>query len=195
MAGVAESEAVAHLDAGRFREAFELLVDLYQGKVFGLAWSVMQDRAAAEDMAQEAFVRIWKALPGYRGEASLSTWIFAIARNTCLSGRRRLAAHAASSLDQPEVRAAAEALHPCEDRHLADHDMRALLGRLSDKYRRVLTLFYLEDRSYEQVAALLGIPMGTVKTYLHRGKKELGALIAARGNEEMRECPALNTKT
>ncbi len=194
MAAVADSEVVAHLEAGRFREAFDALLDVYESKVFALAYSVVQNRAAAEDLAQDAFVRIWKGLPRFRGESSLSTWIYAISRNACLSGRRRWVAGAASPLDLPEVRAAAEVRHPREDRHAEEQQTRDLLARLPDKYRRVLTLFYLEDRSYEQVAGLLGIPIGTVKTYLHRGKKELGALMAARGKGESRECPALNTK-
>jgi RNA polymerase sigma-70 factor (ECF subfamily) len=173
---------------------FESLVDEYQGKVFRLAYSMLGDRAAAEDLAQEVFVRIWKALPGFRGDSSLSTWVFAIARNTCLSRRRREAARHAASLDVAQVRAEAESLHAREDRHPQELDMRDLLAKISGKHRRVLTLFYLEDRSYEQVAELLGLPMGTVKTYLHRGKKELGALLAARRKEEGLACPAVHSK-
>jgi RNA polymerase sigma-70 factor (ECF subfamily) len=162
-------------------DQFELLVESYHAKVFRLAYSMVGDRAAAEDLAQDVFVRIWKALPGFRGESALSTWVFAIARNTCLSRRRREAARRAVSLEIPRVRAEAESLHAREDR--ADFEMRDLLGRVSEKYRQALVLFYLEDRSYEQVAELLGLPLGTVKTYLHRGKKELGALLMARGKE------------
>jgi RNA polymerase sigma-70 factor, ECF subfamily len=73
--------------------------------------------------------------------------------------------------------------------------MRDLLGRIPEKHRRALMLFYLEDRSYEQVATILGLPMGTVKTYLHRGKKELGALLEARRKEEVLPCPAVHSKT
>jgi RNA polymerase sigma-70 factor (ECF subfamily) len=158
---------------------FEPLVEAYQSKVFRLAYSIMGERAAAEDLTQEVFVKIWRALPGYRGEASLGTWVFAIARNTCLSRRRREAARRAVSLDVAAVRAVAESQHAREDPHGRELEMRDLLARLPEKYRHVLTLFYLEDRSYEQVAETLGLPLGTVKTYLHRGKKELGALMVA----------------
>jgi RNA polymerase sigma-70 factor (ECF subfamily) len=174
---------------------FEQLVDEYGAKVFRLAYSLLGERAAAEDLAQEVFLRIWKGLPGYRGEASLATWVFAIARNTCLSHRRREASRRAASLDVPEVRAAAESLHARTDGHGAALEMRDLLGRIPEKYRRALTLFYLEDRSYEQVAMILDLPMGTVKTYLHRGKKELGALLEARQKEGAPLCPALHSKT
>lgn len=172
---------------------FERLVQDYQDRVFRLAYSMLGERAAAEDMAQEIFVKIWKALPGYRGEASLGTWVFAIARNTCLSRRRREAAKRAASLEVAEVRAAAESLNAREDRHGGELEMRDLLAHVPEKYRRVLTLFYLEDRSYEQVAETLGLPLGTVKTYLHRGKKELGALLGARRKEGGATCPAAHS--
>lgn len=174
---------------------FERLVEEYGTKVFRLAYSMLGDRAAAEDLAQEVFLRIWKGLPGYRGEASLATWVFAIARNTCLSHRRREASRRAASLDVAEVRAAAESLHARVDGHGAALEMRDLLSRIPEKYRRPLMLFYLEDRSYEQVAMILGLPMGTVKTFLHRGKKELGALLEARRKEATLVCPALHSKT
>ncbi len=174
---------------------FERLVEEYGTKIFRLAYSMLGDRAAAEDLAQEVFLRIWKGLPGYRGEASLGTWVFTVARNTCLSQRRREAARKAASLDVDEVRAAAESLHARSDGHGAQLEMRDLLGRIPEKYRRPLMLFYLEDRSYEQVAMILDLPMGTVKTYLHRGKKELGALVEARRKEGAPLCPALHSKT
>ena len=130
-------------------------MEQYQAKVFRLAYSILGDRAAAEDLAQEVFVKIWKALPGYRGEASVGSWVFAIARNTCLSHRRREASRRASSLDVAAVRASAESRHARPDRHSGELEMRDLLSRIPEKYRRVLTLFYLEDRSYEQVAEIL----------------------------------------
>ncbi|MGO9097267.1 MAG: RNA polymerase sigma factor [Bryobacteraceae bacterium] len=174
---------------------FERLVEEYGTKIFRLAYSMLGDRAAAEDLAQEVFLRIWKGLPGYRREASLSSWVFAIARNTCLSHRRREASRRAASLDVAAVRAEAESLHARSDGHGAALEMWDLLGRIPEKHRRPLMLFYMEDRSYEQVAMILDLPMGTVKTYLHRGKKELGALLEARRKEGALLCPALHSKT
>ncbi len=176
-------------------DQFEALVDQYHAKVFRLAFSIMGDRASAEDLAQEVFIRIWKALPGYRGGASLASWVFTIARNTCLSHRRIEASRKASSLDVAEVRASAESLHSRTDRHGDELEMRDLLARIPEKYRRVLTLFYLEDQSYAQVAEILDLPLGTVKTFLHRGKKELGALIAAGRKEGGLACSAVDLKT
>ena len=163
-----------YLDASRYREAFELLLDRYQQKAFRLAYSMLGDESSAEEMTQDAFLRIWKALPSYRGDASLSTWIYAITRNRCLTGRKDLRDRRAVSMEEPGVSAAVDsrlASKPESCQRLPDSDI--LLAQLSPPYREVLRLFYLEEKSYEEVAAMLGLPLGTVKTYLHRARKEL----------------------
>jgi RNA polymerase sigma-70 factor, ECF subfamily len=172
-------------------QAFERLLDEYRDKVFRLACSLLSDEAAAEDATQEIFLKIWRALPDFRGESSISTWIYAIARNTCLTRRRFAAEHRTFSLDEADA-AEIPAPNPPPD----DSDLRAAIARLPEKYRRVLVLFYLEDRSYQQVALALGVPMGTVKTFLHRAKKELAVLLAEpnRGKESAIPWPALNSK-
>jgi RNA polymerase sigma-70 factor (ECF subfamily) len=173
-------------------QAFERLLDEYRDKVFRLAWSLLGDESAAEDAAQEIFLKIWKALPDFRGESSVSTWIYAIARNTCLTRRRIAADRRTYSLDEAN---AAEIPSP-DPPAASDTDLRAAIGRLPAKYARVLVLFYLEDRSYQQVALALGLPMGTVKTFLHRAKKELALLLAAQNmrKESPVPWPALNSK-
>ena len=170
---------------------FERLLGEYREKVFRLACSLLSDEAAAEDATQEIFLKIWRALPDFRGESSVSTWIYAIARNTCLTRRRFAAEHRTFSLDEAK---ASEI--PAPNPPPADSDLRAAIARLPEKYRRVLVLFYLEDRSYQQVALALGVPMGTVKTFLHRAKKELAVLLAEpnRGKESSISWPALNSK-
>jgi RNA polymerase sigma-70 factor (ECF subfamily) len=161
-----------HLDAGRRREAFGLLVDRYQDKVFHLALSLVRDRTVAEDMAQEVFMKIWKGLAGYSGAASLSTWIYAVGRNTCLTELNRRAL-------RPKVLTGESVTDPIADPLAAGCDMEArldakvLLARLPERYRQAMVLYYLEERSYQEVAAMLGVPMGTVKTFLHRAKKML----------------------
>jgi RNA polymerase sigma-70 factor (ECF subfamily) len=145
----------------------------YGDKVFRLAYSILDNRAVAEDAAQDAFVRVWRALPSYRGLASVSTWVYAIARNTSLTALKRQQARSAFSLDEPAVRTRAEnqaAATPGEERW---PDLPRLVSRLPEKYRQVILLFYMEEKSYDEVAALLDLPMGTVKTYLHRARKAL----------------------
>ncbi len=147
------------------------MVDRYRDKVFHLALGLTRDRDGAEDMTQEIFIRIWKGLAGYTGAASLSTWIYTVARNACLTELKRLASGPRVSAEASAMEDVAAVEVPGPDDGTLD--VRALLGRLPERYRQVVTLYYLEERSYREVAAMLGIPMGTVKTFLHRAKKEL----------------------
>ena len=167
------------LDARLYAEAFELAVERYKDKVFRLAFSMMRNETQAEDIAQDAFVKIWKALPGYHGGASLSTWIYTITRNTCLTELKKRSTRPTVSLQEPDMEAAADSIPALQSRAAdtsAEMDAETLLARLPEKYRRIITLFYLEQKSYEETAALLGIPLGTVKTLLFRAKKELLAI-------------------
>jgi RNA polymerase sigma-70 factor, ECF subfamily len=165
-----------HLAAGQYHAAFELVVERYSVKVFHLAYSMIGNETQAEDLAQEALLRTWKGLPGYHGGASLSTWIYTIARNTCLTELKRSAQHPTVSMDEPGFAAAIDsvpALQSSDPESGLEMDVRQMLSQLPEKYRQVITLFYLEQKSYERVAALLGVPLGTVKTFLYRAKKEL----------------------
>ena len=171
---VVDEDIRTYLDARRYREAFELLLDRYQHKAFRLAYSMLGDEASAEEMTQDTFLRIWKALPSYRGDASLSTWIYAITRNRCLTGRKELRERQAMSIEEPGVRAAVDSRFASKPERLQSlPDSALLLAQLSPPYREALRLFYLEEKSYEEVSAMLGLPLGTVKTYLHRARKQL----------------------
>jgi RNA polymerase sigma-70 factor (ECF subfamily) len=162
------------LAAGRHARAFDLVVLAYKDRVFRLAYSILKDRAAAEDAAQETFVRVWKALPGFDGRAALGTWIYAITRNTCLMELRRR--RPTVSFDDPDSTeaqhaAASIATGPAEDPE-RDNLLR-LVETLPRNQQEAVRLFYLEDRSYETVAEQLGMPLGTVKNLLHRARKRL----------------------
>jgi RNA polymerase sigma-70 factor (ECF subfamily) len=164
------------LQSRLYAEAFERLVERYREKVFRLAYSMMHNETQAEDIAQDVFVKIWKALPVYDARASLSTWIYTITRNTCLTELKKRATRPTISLHDPEMEAAAESIPALQSRSAdagAETDVGNLLVQLPEKYRRVITLFYLEQKAYEEVAAMLGIPLGTVKTLLFRARKEL----------------------
>jgi RNA polymerase sigma-70 factor (ECF subfamily) len=164
-----DEEIRAQLDRQRWQQAFELVLKHYQTKVFHLALSMLQNREHAEDASQEIFIRIWRALPAYRGQSSVSTWIFSIARNACLTALKRSSARRTVSLDEPGLRTAVERL-PAER---PSPDLASLIAELPEKQRQVVALFYMEEKSYEEVARLLDMPMGTVKTHLFRARKEL----------------------
>jgi RNA polymerase sigma-70 factor (ECF subfamily) len=171
-----DSDIRRQLEARQYSEAFGLLLERFKEKVFRLAYSILRNETQAEDAAQDVFVRIWKGLPSYHGGASLSTWIYAIARNTCLTERTRRGRHPTVSLQEPEMEAAADfipALQSADPAPGAEMDVETLLAQLPEKHRQVITLFYLEQKAYEEVASMLGLPLGTVKTLLFRAKKEL----------------------
>ena len=164
------------LERREFREAFERLVPLYSEKVFHLALSMLRNPTQAEDMTQETLFRVWKGLPGYNGSASLSTWIYTIARNTCLTELKKRAARPTVSLDEPDLEGARDAIPALQstDRETGvEMDVHQMLEQLPEKYRQVISLYYLEQKSYEEVSRLLNLPLGTVKTFLYRAKKEL----------------------
>jgi len=161
-----DEEIRALLEKRQFREAFELLMPEYQNKVFRLAYSMLGNKALAEETTQEIFIRIWKSLAGYRGQSSISTWIYTIARNTSLTAIR-------ANLSRPVQIEASDV--PAAMPRESSIDWEYLLSQLPEKHRQVLVLFYMEEKSYDEVAKLLDLPMGTVKTYLHRARKELAA--------------------
>jgi RNA polymerase sigma-70 factor (ECF subfamily) len=165
----ADQNIAALLAEGRRTEAFETLLAAYQDKVFRLCYSMLGDRARAEDAAQESFLRIWKSMDRYRGDAALGTWIFSVTRNVSLTAISKRGADRSAPIEEAE-RVAPQA--PGRER-----DVARLVAQLPGNYRQVIMLFYMEDKSYEEVARMLDLPMGTVKTYLHRARKQLATMV------------------
>lgn len=169
----ADADVHARLRSGEFRQAFELLLRRYRDRVFRLTLSMLRHRSDAEEVTQDVFLRLWRALPGYSGRASLSTWIYVISRNACLSRIRKRRPEV--SLDDSDAQrgAAMEALTvpPTDDSAVAS--VTRMLELLPQRYGEVVTLFYMEDKSCEQTAASLGIPVGTVKALLHRARQRM----------------------
>jgi len=170
---------------GRER-AFALLLPRYERKVFRLCCALLRDPTQAQDTAQESLVRIWKGLPGYDGRASLSSWIYTITRNRCLSAIERRRARAPVNDSEAELEsqiAPGTESHQSED---ASAILRELIDLLPERYRRTLTLFYFEDRSVGEVARQLGSPEGTIKTTLFRARAALAQLMQQRGLDDPR---------
>lgn len=178
----ADADIHAHLHARAYRAAFEQLVPRYRDRVYRLCVSIVRDRALAEDIAQEVFIRIWRALPRFAGQSLLSTWIYAIARNACLSQLRKQRVHL--SLDEPDSWQQTQVPVTEQPADEAVTSVTQLLDRLPERYRQAVTLFYMEDKSYEQTAESLELPLGTVKALLHRARKRL---IELTGEERERE--------
>jgi RNA polymerase sigma-70 factor (ECF subfamily) len=179
-----DADLVEALRRGDRHAVLEGLMDRYRQKVMHLAVSIVRDPVLAEDMAQTTFVKVWQALPKFDGRAALSTWLYTIARNTCLTAvtrERRMVpledfAEVADDDGDPSVFGTAQAGLETAGQAAAEYDVAQLLEQLPEPYRRVVVLFYLEDRSCEEVGDLLSMPTGTVKALLHRGRKRLAAL-------------------
>ncbi|HEY5807633.1 MAG TPA: RNA polymerase sigma factor [Povalibacter sp.] len=179
-----DADLLAALKAGDRRAVLEGLMDRYRQKVMHLAVSIVRDPVLAEDLAQTTFVKVWQALPKFDGRAALSTWLYTIARNTCLTAverERRIVpledfAEVADDDGDPMVFGTAQAGVETAGQASAEYDVAKLLEQLPEPYRRVVVLFYLEDRTCEEVGELLSMPTGTVKALLHRGRKKLAAL-------------------
>jgi RNA polymerase sigma-70 factor (ECF subfamily) len=174
-ASQADADILERLQARQFREAFAILLPRYRDKVFRLTFSMLRDRAMAEDTTQDVLLRIWRALPGFAGQSQLSTWIYAITKNGCLSElrKRRPTVSLDQNDDDDSYNPAVAALAAPEADDSATVSVSQLLDQLPERYRQAVVLFYMEDKSYEQTAASLGLPLGTVKALLHRARKRL----------------------
>jgi RNA polymerase sigma-70 factor (ECF subfamily) len=159
-------------------DAFGRLVLLHQDFVYDLALRVLRDPAESEDLAQEAFVRAWLGLPNFRGQAQFRTWLYRIVTNLCYnrlpSLRRELTSLGDDCLDNMVCDEVLN-INPADS--LEARERRAALyhaiEQLPDSYRLLVTLRYQQELSYEEIAAVVNLPLGTVKTGLFRAKERL----------------------
>ncbi len=186
-----DRDLIEMLRGGAHEPAFAQLLQRYEGKVYRLCCALLRDTTQAQDAAQESWVRIWKALPRYDERASLSTWIYTITRNRCLSALERR--RALASLSDGPVDDEVQALHAGDvtPDEASEHDdrcalLRELVELLPERQRRVLTLFYYEGRSVAEAAEMLGMPAGSVKTALFRARAALGEQLRRRGLDDPR---------
>jgi RNA polymerase sigma-70 factor (ECF subfamily) len=152
--------------------AFEGIVRRWQGPLINLAYRFCRDRGRAEEMAQEAFLRAYRALAQWRKDAIFSTWLFALATNLYRSELRRIPARMLSLEDIPEPQDARASDGGLEE-HNRDLAVRRAVLVLPAKYRETLILFYFHDMDITSAARSLGLPEGTVKARLFRGREIL----------------------
>ncbi len=161
------------------RAAFTELVRLHQHEVFTLALRLVGDRELAADVAQEALVRAWRALPKFRGEAKFSTWLHRITVNTAWSTQRRWRRHRIEPLEDAVDSVPAAGVGPEEAGVGVDMRSRLVgaLGELSGPVRSVVVLKDVYDWSHPEIADHLGISVTAAKVRLHRGRKRLRELL------------------
>lgn len=172
--------------------AFRTLVERHRGRIFSLALRMCADRGEAEDMAQEAFLRIYRGLAGFRGESAFSTWMVRVALNTFNRHLRRLPrtrplaeADGGEAETGGAVAPGAAAADPEAEAQASEQArrIRTLVADLPEPFRDAVTLFYFEDRSIEEASAVLGVSTGTLKSRLFRARE----MLLHRWQEEPRE--------
>ena len=179
-----DTDLLALLERRNYDAVLEALMLRYGQKALNLAFSMVRDHALAEDLAQVSFVKMWQALPRYDGRAALSSLLYTVTRNTCLSElRKRGRTVSLDGLTDADNDEDAAPLSLTDDvdhaaRAGASYDVEKLLAGLPLNYRQVVSLFYLEDCSVEEVGEMLDMPVNTVKSLLHRGRKRLAAMTA-----------------
>lgn len=150
-------------------QAFAAIVRRWQGPLINLAWRYCRDRARAEEMAQEAFLRAWRGLAQWRRESSFSTWLFSVAANVYRNELQRIAPVSIPLDKAPEP--SQPFLRDAElDGYARDEAVRRAVLALPHKYREPVILFYFHEMDLSAAAATMGIPDGTMKARLSRGR-------------------------
>ena len=189
-ARLSDQEVVLQAREGR-EAAYRELIRRYERPIFALIFRMVRDRELAEDLSQETFVKALNAIGSYRPEFKFSSWIFKIANNAAIDHLRRreldtLSLEGSPHAATPEAMQATalqignreeSPLEAVEARELGSA-IEAAIGRLRPEYRSCILLRHVEGRAYEEIAEILDLPLGTVKTYIHRARNELRQMLA-----------------
>ncbi len=170
--------------------AFEQLVLRYQNQVYNLALRMVNNESDAQDLAQEAFIRAWRALNSFQHTAQFSTWLYRLTSNVCIDFLRSQKRHRVISLtvlqdDERQQWDMPDGQPLPESQAIAREEQRILLeamAALEPEYRQILTLRILNDCSYQQIAQILGIREGTVKSRQSRAREQLRKKLSQNGN-------------
>ena len=180
-----DQEVVALARQGR-EAAYRELIGRYQRPVFSLIFRLVRDREKAEDLAQETFIKVLNAIDRYDPSYKFSSWIFKIAHNTSLDHLRKKEpetlsldgsphAETQSDIEASQLQAASSDESPEEyasSREVGGY-LEAAIAKLRPEYRTAVILCHVEGRPYEEIAEIMEVPLGTVKTYIHRARNEL----------------------
>jgi RNA polymerase sigma-70 factor (ECF subfamily) len=189
LANLPDADVVALAQRGR-ETAYRELLRRYERPVFSLVFRMVRDRTVAEDLAQDTFVKVLNNIDRYRPEFKFSSWLFKIANNVTIDHLRKRQLNTISIDGSPHAGTAAEVEATSID--LADQGETALdemvakelggkieraIAALRPEYRSCIMLRHVEGRSYEEIAATLDLPLGTVKTFIHRARHQLRELL------------------
>lgn len=184
-ADLSDKELAAHAAKGR-ESAFRELLTRYERPVFSLIYRMVRDRTLAEDLAQEAFIRAFNAIGSYKPNYKFSNWIFKIANNHTIDylRKRKLdtvsihgSPHATTQEDEERTAVTLEATDETPAEYVEHRELGGqiedAIGELRPEYRTAILLRHVEGHSYDEISEIMDLPLGTVKTYLHRARGEL----------------------
>jgi RNA polymerase sigma-70 factor (ECF subfamily) len=194
----AERKFVERL-AMRDERAFNELVELYEARVFRLVFRMLGRRDEAEDMAQEVFVQVFKAVGTFRGDSKLSTWIYRVTINLCKNRMKYLSRRHARAEEELEPAAEQAPLDQAKGVTLGSVDqpdrmvegfqverlVQSCIAEMDADFREVLILRDVEDLSYDELSQITGLPEGTVKSRLHRARAMLKACVELKLGEKV----------
>jgi RNA polymerase sigma-70 factor (ECF subfamily) len=185
LSNLPDADVVVLAQRGR-EDAFREIVRRYERPVFSMIFRMVRDSATAEDLSQDSFIKVLNHIDKYRPEFKLSSWLFKIANNVAIDHLRRRQLDTVSIDGSPHVSSAQDieatsfdvesggesALEVMESKELGSAIEKAIAS-LRPEYRSCILLRHVEGRSYEEIAATLDLPLGTVKTYIHRARHQL----------------------
>lgn len=188
---VPSDKTLAAKAAAGHEKAFRDLMTRYEKPVFSLVFRMVRDRSLAEDLAQETFIRAFTAIGSYNPSYKFSSWIFKIAHNLTIDHlrKRRLetvsihgAPHALTEEEQARTSLELEDTGELPDAYVENLELgtqiERAIGRLRPEYRTATLLRHVEGYSYQEIAEIMDLPLGTVKTYIHRARLELKEMLA-----------------
>ena len=185
----ADAELVVRALSGR-EDSFEELVRRYQRPIVAYVYRMVGDYDAALDLTQEVFIRVYNSLGRYRAEFKFSTWIYRIAHNAAIDHLRRVGAsrteemtvegEGGNSFEKP---LASKALTPEQETERGERraEIEEVVGQLPHAYRELIVLRHSHDLSYDEIAEVTGLPLGTVKNRIFRAREAMRELLVARG--------------
>ncbi|MDR1206751.1 MAG: sigma-70 family RNA polymerase sigma factor [Peptococcaceae bacterium] len=161
---------------------FEILAERYEKKVYSLAWRLTGNREDAGDLAQEAFLKAWRSIGQFRGDAAFGTWMTHIVTNLWRDSVRKRRVNYESLDDKtdqiPSAEAGPEAVYERRERQ---EGVQGLINELAPEYKLVLVLRDIEGYTYTDIADMTGLPLGTVKSRISRARERLKELLKAAG--------------
>ena len=166
---------------------FAVLVDRYKDLVFTLAIRMLKNREEAEEVSQDTFIKIYKALSKFKGDSKLSTWVYKVTYNTCLDrikkNNRRYNEVPIDSYTENKIKTLDNALDAMEAKE-QQQTIQNCLQELSSKDSFLLTLFYFEELSLEEISKVVTMEANTVKVNIHRARKRLASILKQRMEPE-----------